>query len=165
MTRRSLSPPRPPSPAMRTGLIAGGAASFLSTLVLLWRGERDVGSCSAPTNATSHWLWRDEAFGVHVPTWRHTATGYVIHHGTATLWAVLYAWLHGNRRRARSVPAALAGAAVASAVACTVDYTLTPKRFTPGFEHHLSKSSMVLVYAGFALGLAAGCLAANRGRR
>jgi len=150
---------------MRTGLIAGASASLVSTLVLLWRGRREVGSGTAPTNATSHWLWRDEAFGVHVPSWRHTATGYAIHHGTATFWAVLYAWLHGNRPAARSLPAALTGAAVASAVACTVDYTLTPKRFTPGFEHHLSKTSMALVYAGFALGLAAGCLAANRGRR
>jgi hypothetical protein len=150
---------------MRTGLIAGGAASLVSTLVLVWRVQREVGSYSAPTNATSHWLWRDEAFGVHVPTWRHTAIGYAIHHGTATFWAVLYAWLHGNRPAARTLPAALTGAAVASAVACTVDYTLTPKRLTPGFEHHLSKTSMALVYAGFALGLAAGCLAANRGRR
>lgn len=150
---------------MRTGLIAGGAASLVSTLVLVWRGQREVGSYSAPTNATSHWLWREEAFGVHVPTWRHTAIGYAIHHGTATFWAVLYAWLHGNRPAARTLPAALTNAAVASAVACTVDYTLTPKRLTPGFEHHLSKTSMALVYAGFALGLAAGCLAANRGRR
>ncbi|RZI74972.1 MAG: hypothetical protein EOP80_09660 [Variovorax sp.] len=153
------------TPSARTGLIAGAAASVCSTLVLLWRGQREVGSRSAPTNATSHWLWREEAFRVHVPTWRHTATGYAIHHLTATFWAVLYAWLYGNRPSARSVPAALTGAAAASAVACAVDYTLTPKRFTPGFEHHLSKSSMVLVYAGFALGLAVGCLAANRGRR
>jgi hypothetical protein len=54
---------------------------------------------------------------------------------------------------------------MASAIACAVDYTSTPKRLTPGFEHHLSKGSMGLVYACFALGLAAGCLLANRGRR
>lgn len=162
---RSFPPSRlPPPSALRTGLLAGACASLVSTLALVWCGRREVGSYSAPTNATSHWLWREEAFGVHVPTWRHTAVGYAIHHGTATFWAVLYAWLHGNRPEARPLPAALAGAAVASAVACTVDYTLTPKRLTPGFEQHLSKSSMALVYAGFALGLAAGCIAANRGR-
>ena len=152
------------SSALRTGLIAGAAASLFSTMALFWTGRREVGSYTAPTNATSHWLWRDEALRVHSPTWRHTAIGYAIHHGTATFWAVLYAWLHGNRPAARSVPAALTGAAIASAVACAVDYTITPKRFTPGFEHHLSRRSMALVYAGFALGLAAGCLAANRRR-
>ncbi|RYF69241.1 MAG: hypothetical protein EOO22_16435 [Comamonadaceae bacterium] len=152
---------RPPS-AVRTGLLAGAAASVLSTAALAMTGKRDADSYTAPTNATSHWLWRDEALRIYRPTWRHTAAGYAIHHLTATFWAVLYAWLYGNRPAARPVPAALKGAAVATAVACTVDYTLTPERFTPGFEHHLSKRSMTLVYAGFALGLALGCIAANR---
>jgi len=148
--------------ALRTGFIAGAAASALSTMALALTGKREVGSYSASTNATSHWLWRDGALRVHSPTWRHTAAGYAIHHLTSTFWAVLYAWIYGNRPAARTFPAALKGAAVASAVACTVDYTLTPKRLTPGFEHHLSRGSMTLVYAGFALGLAVGCLAANR---
>jgi len=152
------------SSALRTGLIAGAAASLVSTAVLLWAGRRKAASYVAPTNATSHWFWREEAFFAYVPTWRHTAIGYAIHHGTATFWAVLYAKLYGNRPEARSMPAALKGAAIASAMACAVDYGLTPKRFTPGFEHHLSKPWMALVYAGFALGLAGGCLAATRGR-
>jgi hypothetical protein len=83
----------------------------------------------------------------------------------ATFWAVLYAWLHANRHPAQSTPAALASAAAAAATACAVDYTITPERLTPGFEHHLSKSSMVVVYAMFALGLAAGCAVVHRGRR
>lgn len=150
--------------AWRTGLIAGAAASMFSTVALALTGKREVGSYSASTNATSHWVWRNEALHIHSPTWRHTAVGYAIHHLTSTFWAVLYARLYGNRPAASSVPAALKGAAIASAVACTVDYTLTPKRFTPGFEHHLSMRSMAFVYAGFALGLAVGCLGANRRR-
>jgi hypothetical protein len=148
--------------ALRTGLIAGALASAVSTLALAVAGRRENGSIVAPTNAISHWLWRGEAFMVDRPTLRHTLVGYVIHHLTSTFWAVLYAWLHGNRRDVQTVPRAMAGATVAAAVACTVDYTVTPKRLTPGFEHRLSTGAMALVYGAFAIGLAAGCLAANR---
>jgi hypothetical protein len=147
---------------LRTGLIAGATASAVSTLALALTGRRETGSVAAPTNAISHWLWRGEAFAVDRPTLRHTVVGYAIHHLTSTFWAVLYAWLHGNRREAQSVPKTLAGAAAAAAVACAVDYTVTPKRLTPGFEHRLSTGAMTVVYGAFAVGLAAGCLLANR---
>jgi len=151
--------------AVRTGLIAGAFASVASTVALALCGRRDAGSAVAPTNAVSHWAWDRKAFVAHSPSWRHTGLGYVIHHGTATFWAVLYAWLHAERRPARSVPAALASAGMAAATACAVDYTITPRRLTPGFEHHLSKGSMAAVYATFAVGLALGCAVAQRGRR
>jgi hypothetical protein len=151
--------------AVRTGIVAGAFASVASTLALAWCGHRDAGSSVAATNATSHWLWGRKALMEKRPSWRHTGVGYAIHHGTATFWAVLYAWLHANRHPAQSTTAALASAGVAAATACAVDYTITPERLTPGFEHHLSKSSMVAVYAMFALGLAAGCAVAHRGRR
>lgn len=148
--------------ALRTGLIAGAMASVVSTFALALAGRRETGSAVAPTNAISHWLWRGEAFMVDRPTLRHTVTGYAIHHLMSTFWAVLYAWLHGNRHEAKTVPKAMAGATVAAAVACAIDYTVTPKRLTPGFEHRLSTGAMALVYGAFAIGLAAGCLAANR---
>jgi hypothetical protein len=148
--------------ALRTGLVAGTLASLASTLVLALAGRRETGSYAAPTNATSHWVWDREAFRIYHPTWRHTVPGYAIHHATSTFWAVLYAWAHANRPHARSLPAALAGAGVAAATACAVDYTLTPKRLTPGFEEHLSKPAMTVVYAAFGIGLAVGGLLANR---
>ncbi len=151
--------------AVRTGVVAGAFASVASTLALAACGHREAGSSVAPTNATSHWVWGREALKAKRPSWRHTVVGYGIHHGTATFWAVLYAWLHANRRPAQSVPAALASAGAAAAVACAVDYTITPERLTPGFEHHLSRRSMAAVYAMFALGLTAGCAVAHRGRR
>ena len=150
--------------AVRTGAVAGAFASVASTLALVSCGHRESGSSAAATNATSHWLWGREALKTKRPSWRHTAVGYVIHHCMATFWAVLYAWLHANRHPRQSAPAALASAGAAAATACAVDYTITPERLTPGFEHHLSKSSMLLVYAMFALGLAAGCAVANRTR-
>ncbi|MEJ1164800.1 hypothetical protein V9K97_13920 [Variovorax sp. CCNWLW186] len=151
-------------PVLRTGLIAGTFASLASTVALMLCGRREAGSAVAPTNATSHWLWGDQALQVYRPTLRHTALGYATHHASAIFWAVLYAWLHAERRPPQSVPAALASAGAATAVACTIDYTITPRRLTPGFEHHLSKGSMAVVYGLFAVGLAAGCLLAQRGR-
>lgn len=46
-------------------------------------------------------------------------------------------------------------AALIAAVANLADFKLTPKRFTPGFERHLSRSSLAVVYGAFGLGLAA----------
>ncbi|WGT65246.1 hypothetical protein [Variovorax paradoxus] len=152
------------APVLRTGLIAGTFASLASTAALMLRGRREAGSAVAPTNATSHWLWGDQALQVYRPTLRHTGLGYATHHASAIFWALLYAWLHAERRPPQSVPAALASAGAATAVACTIDYTITPRRLTPGFEHHLSKGSMAAVYGLFAVGLAAGCLLAQRGR-
>jgi hypothetical protein len=148
--------------ALRTGLIAGAFASVASTIALSVCGRYEAGSSSAPTNAISHWVWDRKALFQRSPSLRHTLLGYVIHHGSATFWAVLYAWLHANRRPAQSVPAALSGAGVAAATACAVDYLATPRRLKPGFEHHLSRTAMVAVYASFALGLALGCAVANR---
>ncbi|MBT2320832.1 hypothetical protein J7E62_00485 [Variovorax paradoxus] len=163
-TAQTHVPARPCRAALRTGLVAGTLASLASTLALMLVGRRETGSYSASTNATSHWVWDRAAFRVYSPTMRHTALGYLIHHGMSTFWAVLYAGVHGNRAGARSLPALLAGAGAAAATACAVDYTITPRRLTPGFEQHLSKSAMALVYAAFALGLAAGCRHANRRR-
>lgn len=152
------------SAALRTGLIAGAWASVLSTAALMHVGRRETGSAFAPTNATSHWLWGAESLRADHPTLRHTAVGYVTHHLAATFWATLHAWWFGNRPDAQSAPAALAGAAVASAISCAVDYTVTPRSLRPGFEHRLSRPALGVMYAAFALGLAAGCLAANRRR-
>ena len=152
------------SPALRTGLIGGAGASLLSTAALMLTGRHEAGSAVAPTNATSHWLWGEEALQADRPSLRHTALGFATHHLAASFWAILYAWLFGNRPRARSVPSALVGATAASALFCAVDYTVTPERLRPGFEHRLSTGAMTVVYAALALGLAAGCLLANRQR-
>lgn len=161
---RSCAAPQARS-ALRTGLIAGAFASVASTIALSFFGRREAGSSSAPTNAISHWVWNRRALFRKSPSLRHTVLGYAIHHGSATFWAVLYAWLHANRRPAQSVPAALSGAGVAAATACAVDYLATPRRLRPGFEHHLSRTAMAAVYASFAVGLALGCAVANRAPR
>lgn len=165
-TKTTMKAAQAPAPmrVLRTGLIAGTCASLASTAALMLFGRREAGSLVAPTNATSHWLWGDRAFAVYRPTLKHTALGYATHHASAVFWALLYAWLHADRHPPRSLPEALGGAAAATAIACTIDYTITPRRLTPGFEAHLSKRSTGVVYGLFAVGLAAGCLLAQRPR-
>jgi len=45
-------------------------------------------------------------------------------------------------------------AALVSTLANIVDFKLTPKRLMPGFERHLSRPSLAMVYTAFGLGLA-----------
>jgi lysylphosphatidylglycerol synthetase-like protein (DUF2156 family) len=138
------------------GALAGSLAALASTAALTFAGRRQAGGAAAPINAVSHWYWGDDAFeqrGVDVP---HTAVGYLTHHGAAIFWATLYAALCRKRQSMRTVPGILAGALATSAVACFVDYRLTPRRLMPGYEHHLSRGALAVVYAAFAAGLAAG---------
>lgn len=141
------------------GAVAGSLASVLSSLVLAWMGRRETGSASAPTNATSQWLWGDESLHQQQPDLRHTVNGYLIHHGASVFWATVYAAVARNRPALRSPAGIVAGAAATSALACFVDFNLTPGRLTPGFEHRLSRSARAAAYGAFAVGLAAGAWA------
>jgi hypothetical protein len=146
------------------GALAGSLAALASTAALTLAGRRQAGSAAAPINAVSHWYWGDEAFeqrNVDVP---HTAVGYLTHHGAAIFWATLYAALCRKQQGTRTVPGVLAGALATSAVACFVDYRLTPRRLMPGYEHHLSRGALAVVYAAFAAGLAAGEFAYRNAR-
>jgi hypothetical protein len=150
--------------ALREGAIAGSVASLASTAALAAAGRRENGEAVAPVNAISHWLWGDPALRKDGASLRHTLAGYAIHHGASVFWATLHARAWGTRPRNKELGPALGGAAATAAVACFVDYRMTPQRLTPGFEHRLSRKAMLAVYACFALGLAAGSIAAAPGR-
>lgn len=139
--------------ALNRGVVSGTCASILSTLALVARGRSESGSALAPINAVSHWYWGDRATREDRPSFKYTAPGYLTHHATSIFWAVLFEKTFGGALRGRPARTVAASAATA-AVACFVDYRLTPKRLTPGFEHRLSKTSLFLVYAAFAAGLA-----------
>lgn len=148
--------------ACRRGLISGSGASLLSLAALALLSRRETGSAVSATNATSHWLWGDRALRQHRAALRYTALGYLIHHASSVFWAVIYErWSGGHRGGARAVRP-WRDAALVSALACATDYLATPKRLTPGFEHHLSKPSMAAVYLAFGVGLAAGGLLSRR---
>jgi hypothetical protein len=151
--------------AGKDALITGTLASVASTAALAWLGRRKLGKPFAPTNATSHWLWGDEeAFNALEPSFRHTAIGYATHHASAVMWAFFYQrWLAAERER--TLATIVRDAAMMTAIAAFVDYQLTPKRLTPGFEAHLSRGNMVGVFAAVGVGLVAGAFLNQRHER
>ena len=143
--------------AFREGLVSGSLASLMSAAYLVVAGDRRDRPM-APVNAVSHWLFGNRALHQDGSSFQYTAVGYLIHHASSVFWGVLHARVWGARPQAKQPLPAIAGAVAAAAVASAVDYQLTPKRFTPGFEHHLGRPEMLNVYACFALGLAIGSL-------
>jgi hypothetical protein len=150
---------RPWTQALREGAVAGTVAGVLSTIVLGIVGKRQTGSVPAPINAASHWLWGDESLREDAGTMRHTLTGFLTQHGASIFWATLYSRLYGHRPEAKEWPQAVAGGIATSAAAYVIDYTITPKRLTPGYEHRLNGAGMLAVYAALAAGFALGAVA------
>jgi hypothetical protein len=150
---------------MKQGLVAGSLGSIASALALLRAGRRETGSALPPINAVSHWYWGDRSLHRRQADFTHTALGYLTHHGASVFWATLYAAATKDLEAARTPKGIAAGALATSAVACFVDYRLTPQRLTPGFEHEISRSAMAGVYAAMALGLAVGAWLSMEGER
>src|SRR5690554_3549235 len=147
-----------PSATIRHAVVAGSLASLLSAAALAAAGRRENRSAAAPVNAVSHWYWGDPALRKRRADARHTLSGYLIHHGASVFWAGLYAWVARDRPVLREPTGAVLGSLPTAALACFVDFRLTPARLTPGFEHRLSRPALAGVYAAFALGLAAGTI-------
>ena len=139
--------------ACNDGLISGAIGSVASAAALSIAGRKETGSTLGPINVISRWLWGDLTAHHHEASLRYTATGYAIHHASATLWAVVYEKLCERPRQ--SLPARMGGGLGVAAMACFTDYKLTPYRLQPGYEKHLSASSLALVYVSFGLALAA----------
>jgi hypothetical protein len=148
--------------AFRRGLVGGVTSSLLSTVALALLGRRQAGSAYAPTNAVSHWIYGEEALREDTPTLRHTVPGYLIHHGSATFWSVLFERVCGPLLDRREPVTTLGVATATSAVACFADYQLTPRRFQPGYEQHLSRPALAVVYGAFGVGLALGAMLCRR---
>lgn len=143
--------------ASRQAMVSGTLASVLSTAVLAMLGKSTLGKAVAPTNATSHWLWGEQAYGEHEPSLRHTGVGYATHHASAIMWATIFErWL--NYSGALRTGEIARDAAAMTAIASFVDYQLTPPRLRPGFEQHLSRGELLGVFAAFGAGLALGAV-------
>jgi len=149
---------KPWDQAARDALKSGTTAAVLSTVALAATGRAETGSAVAPTNAISHWLWGDSAARQDRASLRHTLLGYAIHHAASVFWATFYERWFGAAKDRGDVAPAVAGGLTVSAIACFVDYRLTPRRLQPGYEMRLSKASLAVVYAAFGVGLALGAL-------
>jgi hypothetical protein len=153
-----------PRDALRNALISGSTASALSTIASAVRGKRDCDNYFAPTNATSHWIWGERAARRRGLSVRYTLVGFLIHHLASIFWAMLFErWSAAAPKKSFSNHL-LRGFTVAG-LACLVDYTVTPKRLTPGFEKPLRKRSLAVIYAAFGVGLASGRILHERARQ
>lgn len=142
-------------------LCCGAGAAIASSAAVMISARLEGRSPLAPVNATSHWLWGDEAGDHDKADVRHTAVGAATNVGAAFFWGSLFgAFL--SSRPPRKPAALLRDASVVGALASLVDYGLVPKRLTPGWELALSKRSVATAMAAMALGLAGGGWAAQR---
>lgn len=125
-------------------------ASVASTLAASLLAHACTGSYASATNATSHWVWGARAKARHRADLPHTALGYGIHHASSLLWACVFErWL-----AARRAPAPAVAAAAVTTLAYVADYHVVPARLTPGFERHLPRRALFVIYGAFAAGLA-----------
>ncbi|HYD75051.1 hypothetical protein [Ramlibacter sp.] len=146
-------------------ILSGSLASLFSGAALALSGWREGAGAFAPLNAPSQWLWGPaEALAADGPSPRHTLAGYAVHHVASTFWSTLHAIAFARRRGLDRPLPALAAATATTAVAALVDLKMCPERFTPGFQHRISRPALFATYACFALGLAAGGLLARRRR-
>lgn len=138
---------------LKESIRTGNYASLTSAAALALASKAENGSYFSAINAISHWLWKAEAYQHDEPDVAHTLVGYGIHHASATFWALAYEKLHA-RHQGKPNPNVVSDAFKVAALACFVDYQLTPQRLQPGYEKRLSTLSLVGVYTAFALGLA-----------
>ena len=141
--------------AFSRSILSGSVASALSAIALLILGRREAGSAVAPVNAVSHWYFGDKAARRDRPSLKYTLSGYLTHHAASVFWATIFERLFERRTWPTRKPP-LSPAAAIALTAAVVDYTITPKRLTPGFEKRLPATSLVWVYGAFAIGLALG---------
>ena len=148
--------------ALQCGLVSGTTSSLLSTAALAAMGKSTANSTFGPTNAISHWIWGERAAHRDGLSAKYTLPGYLIHHASATFWAVLFERACAKTLDQRDPAKTVQLATAASALACFTDYQLTPRRLRPGYEKRLSKPALAVVYGAFGLGLAAGAILCRR---
>jgi hypothetical protein len=140
-----------------SAVLTGTITSIVSGAALALLAKAEGKSAVQPINATSHWLHGDNAAECARLDTRHTLPGYATHNASAVFWALPFAtWL--AFRPPRTAAQLLRRASVISAIAAMVDYGITPKRLTPGWELVLPKRSMFAAFAAFAFGLSLGGL-------
>lgn len=160
---RQLGPDQPPSSDQEnphrghrllrfigSALVPGSVASIVSSIVVTLFSTLDAKAWAAGTNATSQWVWGEQAHMHDELSVRYTVLGYVIHHASSIFWACGYQ-LTGSRTDAptRSLLKAMA----ITLLAYVVDYYVVPARLSPGFDRHISSVGLFAVYSAFALGL------------
>lgn len=134
--------------------ISGTLAGLLSAAAMAAMGKLERNNAVGPLNGPSQWLWGESGARETRATLRTTLPGVLIHQLTSLMWAAVHEATFGRNATRHPVAVQLLGGAASAATAYVVDYALTPKRFQPGFEKHLSPRGMFATYAAFGMGLA-----------
>src|SRR5690606_36479576 len=115
-------------------------------------------------NGPSQWVWGTRAARRRRFSVRHTLAGYAIQHACSLLWSGTHQAVFVRRGRDLPLSRDLMHGAATAALACFVDYRLTPRRFQPGFEQQVCRRSLFFMYVGFgvALGLTTHLLTRQR---
>src|SRR4051812_19205435 len=122
---------------------------MLSGVIAMLASRSQTGHAAAALNGPSQWIWGRFARQPRRADARRTLAGYGIHHASSLLWAMLFESDAARDAVPRTAPRAAAVAALAAAV----DYAVVPRRFSPGFERHISRPSIAATYVAFAAGL------------
>lgn len=140
-------------------LFCGAGAALGSVAAIMALAKAEGKPALGPVNASSHWLWGDEAGQQSQADLGHTGIGGATNIGAGFMWGGLFgAYL---QRTNPSPTGIVRDGAVLGAVASLLDYGLLPRRLSPGWEQVLSSRSVVLAMAGMAVGAVAGGLAAR----
>ena len=149
---------------VRSALFSGTVATLASAAALAIVARAEGKGAAQPLNATSHWLYGDDAASFPDADIDHTVIGAATHFGATVFWALFHeSWFAFRPSRAPST--ALGRGAGIAALAAIVDYTVTPKRLTPGWEFVLSKGAMAVVYAAIGTSFAVTTLRRSRDDR
>lgn len=134
-------------------LISGTVTGVATALAAMVLGKKERSSVAVPLNATSHIVFGDAAARRQRPSLKYTATGFLLNHAAAILWAAVYEKLFGKTTDTRHLGKSLAGGATVAGLAYLTDYYLVPKRFTPGFEKPLSGGALATIFGVLGLSL------------
>ena len=132
-----------------SGKLAGTATAATAAAC----GFMENGNAIAPLNAVSHIIWGEDAVRARAFSVKYTLVGLFLNDAATASWAALHRQWFGAAVERRDAPASLAGGAAVACLAYLMDYHVVPKRLTPGFEKHLSRRSLFLIYVVLALTL------------
>lgn len=131
----------------------GQICTLATTGAVALCGQIESGKPFAPINAVSHITFGDEALTQDDFSLKYTVTGVMLNNSANASWAAVHEILFGEYQDEGNVPVSLAGGFIVSLLAYITDFYVVPKRITPGFEHRLSKRSLLFVYILLALAL------------
>ncbi len=137
-------------------LLKSQIAGAATTGAVAFCGQFEDGDPISPVNDISHILWGDEAFDEGELSLKYTGTAILLNQSAIFSWAFLHQVLFGRAQKRGEVEKSVLGGVLVAGIAYLVDYHLVPKRLKPGFEHHLTPRSLLVIYAVLALALGLG---------